>query len=253
MELKPGGAGIIGQRCQPGRTPGLGRTGAKSSRTQNCPTAAEGSLALRWQWPGAVMAGPRELARQLQDPEVEEVAQGLQNLGPESTSLFFFSFLFGHPMAYAVPGPGIRTELQLQPTPQLQQRWILNPLCRARDRICVPAQQRGCQSHWATARTPRNLVRTQCQALGCGNTGTERYQQTSSGCVPQSQVGCMGNSPKPAEISRSLETMTAERILLGGREDPCFPPHPRGSCILAGRAGTGPEGLLTPGTWSGSS
>lgn len=90
MELKPGGAGIIGQRCQPGRTPGLGRTGAKSSRTQNCPTAAEGSLALRWQWPGAVMAGPRELARQLQDPEVEEVAQGLQNLGPESTSLFFF-------------------------------------------------------------------------------------------------------------------------------------------------------------------
>lgn len=33
------------------------------------------------------MAGPRELARQLQVPVGEEVAQSLQSLGPESRSL----------------------------------------------------------------------------------------------------------------------------------------------------------------------
>ena len=44
--------------------------------------------------------------------------------------LFFF-FFFGHPMAYGVPGPGIRSKPQLQPKPQLWQCWILNPLCWA--------------------------------------------------------------------------------------------------------------------------
>ena len=33
-----------------------------------------------------------------------------------------------------VPGPGIESELELRPMPQLQQCWILNPLCQARDR-----------------------------------------------------------------------------------------------------------------------
>ena len=39
----------------------------------------------------------------------------------------FFSpfFLFGCPGAYGVPGPGIKSELKLQPVPQLQQCWIL--------------------------------------------------------------------------------------------------------------------------------
>lgn len=34
------------------------------------------------------------------------------------TTFFFF---FGHPSAYGVPGLGIRSKLQLQPKPQLQQ------------------------------------------------------------------------------------------------------------------------------------
>ena len=44
--------------------------------------------------------------------------------------MIFFSFL-------AVPiyrGPGIESEPQLQPTPQLRQHQILNPLRSARDR-----------------------------------------------------------------------------------------------------------------------
>ena len=34
-------------------------------------------------------------------------------------------------MARGIPGPGIISELQLSPKPQLQQHQILNPLCRA--------------------------------------------------------------------------------------------------------------------------
>ena len=41
---------------------------------------------------------------------------------------FFLSFFsFGRPVAYGVPRPGIRSEPQLQPKPQLQQHWTLNP------------------------------------------------------------------------------------------------------------------------------
>ena len=36
------------------------------------------------------------------------------------TYLLFFFLLFGGPIAYAVPRPGIRSELQLQPAPPLQ-------------------------------------------------------------------------------------------------------------------------------------
>ena len=50
----------------------------------------------------------------------------------------FFFFFFRCPMAYGVPRQGIRFEPQLQPKPQLQQHWILNPLCWARDRACIP-------------------------------------------------------------------------------------------------------------------
>ena len=35
--------------------------------------------------------------------------------------LFFF---FGHPMAYEIPGTGIRSEPQLQPMQWILQRWI---------------------------------------------------------------------------------------------------------------------------------
>ena len=41
--------------------------------------------------------------------------------------------IFGHPEAYGVPGPGIRSEAQSLPKPKLQQRRILNPLFWARD------------------------------------------------------------------------------------------------------------------------
>ena len=34
--------------------------------------------------------------------------------------------LSGHPTAYGVPGPGIRSDSQLQPRPQLWQQWIHN-------------------------------------------------------------------------------------------------------------------------------
>ena len=43
---------------------------------------------------------------------------------------------FGCPEAYGIPGTGIRSELLLPPTLQLQQCWILNPLCWAGDRTC---------------------------------------------------------------------------------------------------------------------
>ena len=45
-----------------------------------------------------------------------------------SLSFFFFVFLFfsPHPQNMEVPWPGVESELQ--PTPQLQQCWILNPL-----------------------------------------------------------------------------------------------------------------------------
>ena len=41
---------------------------------------------------------------------------------------FFFLLIFGHPATYEVPGPGIRSELQLQPKLQLWQLWSLNLL-----------------------------------------------------------------------------------------------------------------------------
>ena len=44
----------------------------------------------------------------------------------------FWLFLFlPCPRHMEVPGRGIRSKLQLQPMPQLQQCWILNPLCRS--------------------------------------------------------------------------------------------------------------------------
>ena len=50
-----------------------------------------------------------------------------------------------------VPGPGIESELELRPMPQLQQCWILNPLCQARDQTCITVLPR---RHCATATPP---------------------------------------------------------------------------------------------------
>ena len=41
--------------------------------------------------------------------------------------LTLFFFFFGRPMAYEAPRPGISSEPQLRPKPQLQHHWILNP------------------------------------------------------------------------------------------------------------------------------
>ena len=57
-------------------------------------------------------------------------------------------------MASGVPGPGIRSESQLWPKPQLQQCRILNPPCQSGDRTCVPALPRCC----ATAETSRYII-----------------------------------------------------------------------------------------------
>ena len=46
--------------------------------------------------------------------------------------LFVLFFSFGHPLWHMdVPGPRIKSELKLQPTPQLHQCQILNPLCHS--------------------------------------------------------------------------------------------------------------------------
>lgn len=51
---------------------------------------------------------------------------------------YFFVFFFGLPVEHRVPRPGFGSEPELQPKLQLGQRWILNPLCAARDRTRVP-------------------------------------------------------------------------------------------------------------------
>ena len=50
----------------------------------------------------------------------------------EETGLYFF---WGgpHPQHMDVPGPGVKPEPQLRPTPELWQHQILHPLCQAGD------------------------------------------------------------------------------------------------------------------------
>ena len=52
--------------------------------------------------------------------------------------LFFFFFFFSRPTPYGVPRPGIKSKLELQPTLQLWQQQILNPLHRVGDQTLVP-------------------------------------------------------------------------------------------------------------------
>ena len=59
---------------------------------------------------------------------------------------------FGCPVAYGVNEP------QLQPKPQLQQCWILNPQSWARDLTCVPGLLRHCQSCCATAGATKKQI-----------------------------------------------------------------------------------------------
>ena len=43
----------------------------------------------------------------------------------------------GCPVTYGIPSSGIKSKPQCWPMMQLQQCWILNPLCQVRDRTCV--------------------------------------------------------------------------------------------------------------------
>ena len=54
-------------------------------------------------------------------------------------SVFFSPCFLCHPVAYGIPGLGIRSELQARSKLQRWQCQILNPLCQARDGTCVPA------------------------------------------------------------------------------------------------------------------
>ena len=64
----------------------------------------------------------------------------------ETLPVFIFVFIsfFGHPKAHGVPRPGLRSQPQLPPVPQLQQRQILSPT--------VPGQ--GSNLHPSTAEPP---------------------------------------------------------------------------------------------------
>ena len=78
----------------------------------------------------------------------------------------FFSF-FGHPKAYGVHGLGIRFEPQLWLKLQFQQCQILNPLCWAGDRTCVPVLPIHHQSSYATAGTPARKFLTLGKSYSC--------------------------------------------------------------------------------------
>ena len=71
----------------------------------------------------------------------------------DQKKFFFYFYFFVAPWDMEVPGPGIRSKLQLQPIPQLRPCWILNPLCQTGDQTCVPVLQRHCRSHWAIVGT----------------------------------------------------------------------------------------------------
>ena len=80
-----------------------------------------------------------------------------------SVDFFFFLNLLAPLQHLEFPGQEFRSEPQLWPMPQLQQQWILNPLCRTKDQTCVPALQRGCWSHCTTAGTLKGLYFTLCK------------------------------------------------------------------------------------------
>ena len=81
-----------------------------------------------------------------------------QAIGRLEENVNFCIYIYiGHPAAYGAPGPGIRSEPQLLPMPQLWQCQIPNPLCWARDQTYIPALPRHCQSCCITAGAPKFL------------------------------------------------------------------------------------------------
>ena len=65
---------------------------------------------------------------------------------------FFFFFFFGHPAAYGIPRPGIKSELEVQPTPQLRHCTRLGS-----EAMSLPLQ-RYSRCNCATVGTPRLFI-----------------------------------------------------------------------------------------------
>ena len=73
---------------------------------------------------------------------------------------FFFNFFFlfqPHPQHIDVPRPGTESKLQLQPTPQLWQHWILIPAHQAGEHTAPPRRQAGSLTHRTIAGTPKRF------------------------------------------------------------------------------------------------
>ena len=73
------------------------------------------------------------------------------------------------PQHIDIPGPGIKSELQLWPTLQLQQCRTLNPLCQVRDQTYTSAVIWAAAfrslTHCATAGTPRKIFSIEVQLM----------------------------------------------------------------------------------------
>ena len=92
----------------------------------------------------ARMLRNQKLCVLLNKQNVETTCNGiLFSLKKEGKSCFVSSFFGCNHSMWKFPGPGTESEPQFQPTPQLQQHWILNPnapgqgsnLCLFRDKV----------------------------------------------------------------------------------------------------------------------
>ena len=108
----------------------------------------------------------------------------LESSLPPRASLFFFS-IYGCCFAYGVPRPGIRTEMQLQPKPQLQLRQILNPQCQTGHRTRVPV-------------LPETLCHSGNSPMGFS------YTHLQGGGSHSSSAGGRGVSPRPCGRSHCV-------------------------------------------------
>ena len=105
----------------------------------------------------------------------------------------FFFFLFRlHPQHMEVPKLGTESELQLQPTPWLQQHQILIPLSWWGSSLCLRSNLNHCRenagslTYYTIARTPvKNFFRSSC----CSTTGSaaslEHWVRDSVTCPSQ--------------------------------------------------------------------
>ena len=73
-----------------------------------------------------------------------------------SSVILAYTFAFIH-FWLQLHGPGIRSELQSWPKPQLQKCGVLNPLYWARDQTHVPVLPRCCSFHCSTVGSPTFL------------------------------------------------------------------------------------------------